>query len=124
MRKLLFSAAVIAVSGWIVPASAATTVVSGTITQLSVLGSNPNYSSSPEIVIFQITNQPTITGCPAPGHFFSFSPASVTDANTRRNMLSALFTARAAGLTITLAYDNAGAYCDTGGYAAPYQISL
>jgi hypothetical protein len=124
MRKLLLSAAVVAASCWVVPAFAATTVVSGTITSLGILGSNPNYSSTPEVVVFQITNQPTSTGCPAPAHFFSFSPASVTDANSRRNLLATLFTARAAGLTISVAYDNAGAYCDVVGYAAPFEISL
>jgi hypothetical protein len=124
VKKLLLSALLLTIlHSWAAPADAAIAVVSGTLTQLSTLGANPNYSG-PEVVIFSITNQPTTTGCPATAHFFSFSPASISDANTRRNLLSTLLTARAAGLTISLAYDNAGAYCDAGGYAAPFVISL
>jgi hypothetical protein len=126
MRNFLVPALmVLAVFGFSAPAKSATVTLSGTITLLSVLGYNTSYTTAPEVVVLQLTTQPTATGCKGGTAFFSFSPSSITDANTRRNLLATLLTARAAGLTVTVAYDNAGAYCDIGpGYAVPYQLSL
>ena len=124
MKKLLLPALLAIASTFTHPASAATVTLSGTVTYLSVLGVNASQAVA-EVVIFTLSNPPPMTGCPGGTNFFSFSAKSVTDANTRRNLLSSLLTAKTAGVTVTVSYDDAGAYCDIGpGYAAPYSIAM
>jgi hypothetical protein len=39
-------------------------------------------------------------------------------------MTAALLTAKTAGMTLTIIYDDSGAYCDSQGYAVPIDIFL
>ena len=76
---------------------------------------------SPETTIFQLSNQPTVA-CPL--HYFGISPATVPDANTRRNMVAAILTAKATGATVEVAYDSTGAYCDQQMVAVYYFVIM
>jgi hypothetical protein len=76
---------------------------------------------SPETIVFQLTNG-TPSVCPS-GAYFIISPDSVTDGQTRKNMVAMLFMAKATGATIEVAYDNAGGFCDHG-FAGVYFLEL
>jgi len=91
--------------------------VIGTVSTVTQFGTALQFG--PETVLFDLANQPTIA-CPQGSHFI-FSPNSVTDAQTRKNMVAILLHAKATGSQIEVAYDNAGGYCDQG-YAAVYYI--
>jgi hypothetical protein len=119
MRRQLFAALVIlAALAAQSAANAATAVVTGTIVTLSV--------TSPEWVVFNMSDQPPAasTGCSAPAAYFAFSPTSITDANSRRDLLALLMMAKAAGMTVLVSYDNAGANCDASGYPSIYTIMI
>ena len=75
----------------------------------------------PETTLFQLTNQPTVA-CPL--HYFAISPATVPDANTRRNMVATILTAKAIGATVEVAYDSTGAYCDQQMVAVYYFVIM
>src|SRR5258708_10065820 len=122
MRKLLFATLMVAATiGLHVSANAANAVLTGTITGLSVQSTE---QAPPEVVDIVMSVRPPATGCPAGTAGFEFSPASVTDAQTRKNILAVLIAAKLAGTTITIVYDNAGAYCSVNGFAVPIAISL
>jgi hypothetical protein len=91
--------------------------VIGTVSTITQFGTALQFG--PETVEFDLANQPTI-GCPQGSHFI-FSPSSITDAQTRRNMLAILLHAKATGTQVEVAYDNSGGYCDQG-YPAVYYI--
>jgi hypothetical protein len=106
------------------PAKAATQVATGTVTGVNVNSSTT--TGSTESVIFSMNNVPSAatTGCPSTVAGFAFSSSSVPDANTRRDLLAILLAAKAAGLSISVAYDTGGAFCDSSGFAAPLTISF
>jgi hypothetical protein len=76
---------------------------------------------SPETTLFQLSTQPTVA-CPL--HYFGISPATVPDANTRRNMVAAILTAKATGATVEVAYDSTGAFCDQQTVAVYYFVIM
>jgi hypothetical protein len=103
------------------PADAATAVLTGTVTTLGVQSTE---QAPPEVVDIVLNVRPPVTGCPAGTAGFEFSPASVTDAQTRKNMFAVLLAAKLAGTSVTIVYDNAGAYCSVNGFAVPIAISI
>jgi hypothetical protein len=102
-------------------ANAANAVITGTITTLGVQSTE---QAPPEVVDIVLNVRPPATGCPGGTAGFEFSPASVTDAQTRKNMLTLLLAAKMSGSNITIVYDNAGAYCSVNGFAVPIGISI
>jgi hypothetical protein len=105
-----------------VAANATKRTITGTVTGMEV--SAPNYEAA-ETIEFQISNPPTATGCTgATNGWFAFSPTTVPDPQTRKNLLAFLLTAKAAAINVLLLYDDAGANCDPVGYPAPYTIIL
>lgn len=92
---------------------------SGTVINL-VLDSTAG-GQAPEVVSFQVTNMPN-TGCPN-GAWFFFAPTSVTDAQTRKDMLATLLAAKLTGATVNIVYSST--VCDAGsGYAVPIAIIM
>jgi len=66
---------------------------------------------------------PAATGCALPNNgWFAFSPTTITDAQTRKNFVAFVVTAKSQGSSVILVYDDAGGRCDPFGYPAPYQI--
>ena len=117
-RAIVSGLIALTVSGISTTAQAYSTA-SGTVINL-VLDSTAA-GQSPEEVSFQITNMPN-TGCPAPSWFF-FTPTSVTDAQTRKDMLATLLAAKLTGATVNIVYSNT--VCDAGsGYAIPIAIIM
>ena len=96
-----------------IPATATyNATVIGTISTLQQMGTNVGYTA--ETTTFSLTNQPS-TLCSAGYRQFSISPATITDAQTRRNMIAMLLLAKASGASIQVAYDmNNNGYCDQG----------
>lgn len=92
----------------------------GTVRFITQMG--PGLQYAPETVVFQISNQPATT-CSSGYSQFLISPASVPDAQTRKNMLAILMTAKASGAQVQVAYDNTNGYCDQGSPAV-YYLSL
>jgi hypothetical protein len=86
-------------------------------------------TGGPENISFKLNlpagvSQPA-TGCPLSGNgFFMFSPNSIADAQTRKNLLATLFSAQASGSTLNVVYDNTGKFCDPFGYAYPIALNL
>jgi hypothetical protein len=68
--------------------------------------------AAPETTVFTISPQPSVS-C---GTFSDFviSPNTVTDAQTRKNMVALLLLAKATGNPVEIAYDNSGGFCDQG----------
>ena len=102
------------------PAQATYQTISGTITQIVV---NSTTSAPAETIDFKLSSMPSATGCSGNG-FFEFNTTSVTDANTRKNMVAALYAARTSGATVSVVYDDSGKFCATFGYAVPVAIEL
>jgi hypothetical protein len=133
MRKLAIPAAGFLMSLALSTSGYATGVsVTGTVTMVfvdSTVSNNP-----PETVFFKF-QPPAVTalttGCPqgsttvaGTAEIFEFEPASVTDAQTRKNMLTLLFAARTSGIPLQVAFDNAGAFCGTSGFAVPINLGM
>jgi hypothetical protein len=126
MRKSIASAILallsLAVSA---PSHAATASVTGTVEFLVVYA---NIDDPAETVLFELTGGNITTMCPnasANTPTFSFDPADISDAQTRKNMVTMLFTARTSGLPISVSFDNAGAHCDGQfGFAIPLLIGM
>jgi hypothetical protein len=134
MRKLTIPATALLFSLALAsPVYATPTSITGTVTQVFV--DSTENKNPPETVFFKFQpaagQQALTTGCPqgstttaGTAEFFEFEPASVADAQTRKNMLTLLFAARTAGMTLEVAYDNAGAFCGTSGFAVPINLGL
>ena len=99
--------------------AAYTNSAAGTVTHIQQ--ESPGLPSSPETFLFQISGQPT--GLCGPFNFFIISPNSVTDAQTRKNMVAMVLIAKAMGSQITVAYDSTGASCDQQ-YPVVYYIQI
>ena len=105
-----------------VTANATHQTIAGTVTGIEV--DAPSFGAV-QTIAFQLSNHPTATGCKgATNGWFSFSPTTVTDAQTRTNLLATLFAARISGINVLIVYDDAGANCDPFGYPAPYLILM
>jgi hypothetical protein len=103
------------------PAYATIRTLTGTITVLGVSSTTGNIPGTVDIVM----DQPlAATGCPGGTRGFEFDSGSVTDAQTRTNMLSTLLGAKLAGVTINILYDDGSAHCSTNGFAVPYGINF
>jgi hypothetical protein len=83
----------------------------GSVGTVQQIGTGLSYG--PETVVFDLTNMPTATWCSG-FHNFAISPSSVTDAQTRKNMIAMLLSAKATGAQIQVGFDNTGGFCDQG----------
>jgi hypothetical protein len=61
---------------------------------------------------FQISTQPTVAQCGGLGGWFSVSPNTIPDAQTRSNLLALLLTAYTSGTQVGIGYDSTGGFCD------------
>jgi hypothetical protein len=72
------------------------------------------------LVLFKMDTQPS-TGCTNNG-YFGFSASSITDPQSRNQLLAVLMFAKSTNTMIQVGYDS-GAYCDNqSGYPTPYGI--
>lgn len=81
----------------------------GTVKQLQAMGDVEGYST--EVFTFTLTPAPA----PVPGavfQYFSISPQTVPDEQSRKNMISLLMMAKASGAQIAVAYDKDGGFLD------------
>ena len=125
MRQAILSATMFAAALVAAPhVEAATQTVTGTIGSLFVQSTVTGAGRPAGTIVFQISTAPASTGCAAGSGFFEYSATSVTDAETRSNMTAALLSAKTNSLTVTIIYDDAGAYCDSQGYAVPIDVVL
>jgi hypothetical protein len=76
-------------------------------------------AAAAQTVLFRLSNQPT-TGCAA-NDAFALSPASITDAQTLKNMVALVMAAKASGAPIMVAHDS-GSACDTTGRPRVYFV--
>jgi hypothetical protein len=124
MRKAAISA-IVALSILIgsTPSYAKLVFTSGTVIGLFVLGAG----SPAESVNFTMSFGPQTTGCTNPNQtnqVFVFNPTDIPDAQTRKDMLALLMAARVSGATVTVDWDNAGAFCDAGGFPIPMAVGM
>ena|SRR5690242_13657083 len=99
-----------------VPTWATTRTITATIVGMSVT------AAYPETTLFQISPIPAATACVLGNNgWFAFSPATIADAQTRKNFVVFVVTAKSQGSSVLLVYDDAGG-CDPFGYPAPSQI--
>lgn len=117
-RAIAFSLMALTVLGVPMTAQAFSTVT-GTVVNLTV---DANVlGTGAEVVSFQVSNMPN-TGCPS-GGWFLFTPADISDPQTRKNLLATLFAAKLSGNSINVVYSNT--LCDAVyGYAVPIAIFL
>jgi len=113
----LFTVLTICVASMPTHATYNATVI-GTLSFVQQMGPNVGYTA--ETISFQLSNQPSV----ACGSFQNFviSPTSVPDAQTRKNMLAILITAKASDAQVQVAYDSTGGYCDQGMPAVYYLV--
>ena len=120
-RKLL----VLLAAALIVATTPASAVYNDNITGhvVFVMQTTPGAGYVAETIQFKLDNMPAVTCIPGGFSQFGYSPSSVPDAQTRKNFLSLLLTAKASGATVTVAYDhNAGGFCDQGVYGIYYIV--
>lgn len=84
--------------------------VTGTVAYVQQISTTLQYTA--ETTSFALSNQPTVPG--AQYQQFVISPATVPDAQTRKNMVAIVLTAKATGAQLQVAYDNTGGYLDQG----------
>jgi hypothetical protein len=119
-RPLVFaSLAMTAVGMCMTVPAAAFSTASGAVINLvvdSTAAGNPV-----ELITFQLTNMPN-TGCPG-GGWFIIDPTDVTDAQTRKNLLTTLFAAKVSGASVNVVYSST--ICSASfGYAVPIAIIM
>lgn len=105
------------------PTRAKLVFTSGTVLSVFVGGAG----SPAESVTFTMSFAAQTTGCTNPyqtNQVFVFNPTDISDAQTRKNMLALLMAARVSGATITVDWDNAGAYCDASGFPIPMDVGM
>jgi len=98
--------------------------VHGTVNYIQQMSTSlpPNTS---ETLIFALSGQPALS-CGSGFNAFIISPASVTDAQTRKNMIALLMLAKSTGAQIYIGYDSASApgnSCDQG-YPIVYWLEV
>ena len=90
-------------------------------TVINIVVNSTENGASPELVTFQLTNLPN-TGCPS-GGWFIIDPTDVTDAQTRKNLVSTLFAAKLTGASVNVVYSST--ICSSSfGYAVPIAIIM
>ena len=90
-------------------------------TVINIVVNSTENGASPELVTFQLTNMPD-TGCPS-GGWFIIDPTDVTDAQTRKNLVSTLFAAKLTGASVNVVYSST--ICSSSfGYAVPIAIIM
>jgi hypothetical protein len=105
---------------------AAATTISGTITGFqaaTTVGGTEGWGEA-GVVIFHLSTTPAATGCAGGTSWFMISAVSVSDATTRNNIAATLLMAYSLGLSVSVAYDNAGNACDPAGFAVPISVQL
>lgn len=95
--------------------------VTGTVVSLFQYAPNMPGVGIGEEIFFNLSSQPS-TSCISTS-YFAISPATVNDAQTRRNFFAMLMLAKATGAQIQVTYDSTGAYCDQNGVGV-YAINL
>jgi len=124
MRKSAISVILaLSISMFSMPSQAKLIFLTGTVTALFVSGAE----SPAESVSFTMSFGVQTTGCtnPAPtNQIFVFTPADISDAQTRKNMLALLMAARISATPVTVDWDNAGANCDATGFPVPLYVGL
>jgi hypothetical protein len=122
-RKSLMFATIAGLMSPVMASSACATIrqLTGVITVLGVQSTTGNI---PEVVDIVMDQPLGATGCPSGTRGFEFDSVSVTDAQTRKNLLATLLGAKLAGVTVTINYDDGSANCSTHGFAVPYGITL
>lgn len=124
MRKAAISA-ILALSTLIgsMPSHAKLIFTSGTVISVFVGG----VGAPPESVSFTMSFGPQTTGCTnidPTNQVFFFNPTDISDAQTRKDMLSLLIAARASGIPLTVDWDDSGAHCDANGFPIPMYIGM
>jgi hypothetical protein len=102
-------------------AHAAQADATGYVVMITQLSAAAGYTA--ETVEFRLDNQPSVAGCTPWTTTFSISPNTIPDAQTRKNMLALLLTAKTQGTAVEVRYDNAGSFCD-GGAIGVYYIEV
>jgi len=110
-------------AGLVLPARAGyNATVTGTVTFVQQMSTSLT-AYSPETVVFALSTQPTLS-CGSGFNNFIISPNSVTDAQTRRNLVVLLLMAKSTGGQVVVGYDTGSApgnSCDQG-YPIVYWI--
>jgi hypothetical protein len=108
------------------PSHAATTFMTGTVISVFTAA---GIGTPAESVDFTMSFPNQTTGCPSTNQsanqqVFVFTPADISDAQTRKNMLTVILAARTSGLPLTVVFDNAGAHCDATGFPVPTSVGM
>jgi hypothetical protein len=106
LAAICLSASIATTPTWSAPNAS----VTGTVQQFFQYAPNMPGVGIGEEVIFSLSNQPS-TACTSTG-FFAITPATVNDAQTRKNFFAMLLLAKSTGASIQVTYDSTGAYCD------------
>ena len=105
----------------VVPSASAVynATLAGKVTYVQHMGPGVGYATG----TFTFTLDTLTTSCIAGGFKqFVVSPATIPDADTRKAFLAILLAAKSSDAQVTVAYDNAGGYCDQGGYGVYYIV--
>jgi len=124
IRSKMVSATLGLVASLSIPAVSTATynaTVIGTV--VYVQQDSPSVGYTPETFTFTVTNQPNLN-CGSGFAYFVVSPNSVTDAQTRKNLLTLVLFAKATGGQIEVAYDKNGGFCDQGMIGVYYVVAL
>lgn len=99
MKKVILTAISIFAGIWLFEPACATynATVAGTIT---IVQQDSGVLFTPETKIFQLSTQPT-GGCAM--RYFAISPATVPDAQTRKDLVATILAAKATGATLEVA---------------------
>jgi len=116
LAAVCLSACVITTPAW----STNNANVTGTVLQLFQY-SPALVNGQGEELFFNLTSQPA-TACQSTS-YFGISPATVPDAQTRKNFFAMLMYAKATGSQVQVSFDSTGSFCDQNAIAV-YVINL
>lgn len=121
MKKLTLATILISFTSLLgAPADAVSyATVTGHVLWVMQIGQNLGYVA--ETYAFKLDAQPTIN-CPSGFQEFTVSPTTIADAQTRKNMLAIIMTAKATDAQVTVEYDSSGGFCDQGRPAVYYVL--
>ena len=123
MRKSAISAMLaLTILIFSVPSQAKLVFLSGTVLTVFVGG----VARPAESVTFIMSFAPQTTGCTNAGggnQVFVFDPTTITDAQTRKDILALIMASRTSGVPLTVDWDDAGAHC-AGGFPVPLNVGL
>ena len=106
-----------------VPGYAKLVFKAGTVINVFVSG----VGSPAETITFAMSFAAQPTGCTNPNQTaqtFVYTPTDITDAQTRKDMLTLLLAARTSGIPMTVDWDDAGAHCDASGFPIPMDVGM